>query len=145
MNSRPLTIYISGPMRGYPENNFPAFDKAKQTLSAMGYLVMSPADSDRELWKTTPPEQVPLSEYMRRDLLDMDQCDIMVLLENWENSSGTAVELAYAQYLDLPVFDFGPWLPEEDETSSWYRLDEIEASITPPLSISDKENLNELG
>ncbi len=47
MSEKP-TIYIAGPMSGYPQYNFPAFDEARDELRENGWQVVSPADMDRE-------------------------------------------------------------------------------------------------
>ena len=39
-------IYIAGPMRGYPEFNFPAFYAAEERLRARGHAVFNPARRD---------------------------------------------------------------------------------------------------
>ena len=49
---RPVT-YLAGPMRGYKDYNFPAFDAARDQLVKEGWRVISPADIDRHS-KTTP-------------------------------------------------------------------------------------------
>ena len=43
------TVYIAGPMRGYPRFNFDAFDAAQSHLESLGYRVISPAALDREV------------------------------------------------------------------------------------------------
>lgn len=44
--------YISGPMRGHPELNWPAFDRAAAEVALMGYEPVSPADIDRDMGVT---------------------------------------------------------------------------------------------
>lgn len=43
-----MRIYIAGPMRGYPNFNFPAFDEAAARGRALGHEIISPAEIDRE-------------------------------------------------------------------------------------------------
>jgi len=40
-------VFIAGPMRGYKDYNFPAFDRAERILRNMGYHPVSPAVMDR--------------------------------------------------------------------------------------------------
>ena len=68
-----MRIYLAGPMRNYPRNNFPAFDAAAAKLRADGHEVFNPAEHDRktygdgsgklfELWQDRPrPEQDQLA------------------------------------------------------------------------------------
>jgi hypothetical protein len=39
-----MIIYISGPMTGYPDLNFPAFHLAASVLRSEGFTVISPAE-----------------------------------------------------------------------------------------------------
>lgn len=55
-------LYISGPMHGFPEFNFPAFEDAAGKLRAHGYRVISP----HELGKV---DSWSWPDYLRRDLL----------------------------------------------------------------------------
>ena len=41
---RTPTIYIAGPMRGYEDGNFPAFDRQATVLEEQGWRVINPAD-----------------------------------------------------------------------------------------------------
>ncbi|MFA6690339.1 MAG: DUF4406 domain-containing protein, partial [Sphaerochaetaceae bacterium] len=41
-------VYIAGKMRGITYYNFPAFDAARDRLTALGFEVLSPADMDRK-------------------------------------------------------------------------------------------------
>ena len=38
------TIYVSGPMSGLPDLNFPAFHAAAAELRALGHTVVNPAE-----------------------------------------------------------------------------------------------------
>ena len=50
------SIYIAGPMTGYPEFNFPEFFKAQAELEEQGWKVFNPASKDSE--KTLDAEAV---------------------------------------------------------------------------------------
>ena len=109
------TIYIAGPMRGYPLFNYPAFDSARDMLTSLGIQrVISPADLDREIGVC--PEEGDISDEMlreclRRDLMHLLESDAIVMLEGWRFSKGAVAERALALAIDIPVLeltDIGP-------------------------------------
>jgi len=103
------TVYLAGPMRGYEDYNFPAFDKYQKYLEYLGYRVISPANLDRDAGldpKTFSPTPESIREVIRRDCLAIiDECDEMFLMPNWQHSKGVAVEKALAEFLGLPVHE----------------------------------------
>ncbi len=56
MNRKP-TIYIAGPMRGFKDYNYPAFDRQQTVLEKQGWRVINPAEMDniiaRIVWVST--------------------------------------------------------------------------------------------
>ena len=111
------TVYIAGPMTGLPEFNFPAFDAAAAKYRALGYDVISPAEHDRDngldvTGMTGDPAELAgkfdLAEALLWDLVQVAECDGIVLLDGWAGSSGARAELALAAALgkmalrDLP-------------------------------------------
>lgn len=94
-------VYIAGPMRGYPDLNWPAFDKAKADLQALGYQVVSPADLDRAYnCQCDDSDQRPI---VRRDIDALTTCDMVAVLPGFRDSIGTMAELAVARWLGLTV------------------------------------------
>ena len=81
-------VYISGPMTGYPELNFPAFHAAEDLLSPY-YQVVNPASLNPD---------VTTSRYtcLRVDLNALCQCDALALLPGWEHSPGARREVENA-------------------------------------------------
>lgn len=57
-------IYISGPMSGMPEHNFPAFNAEAARLRALGYDVVNPAELNPEPEKTW-------HDCLRTDLMEL--------------------------------------------------------------------------
>ena len=102
------TIYIAGPMRGYPEFNFPAFDQAAKRFRKLGWKVINPAELDRINHAHEYSSNFGtdfLREAMRRDLEAICGCNAIALLPEWEDSSGTFVELTLARFLGLEFWD----------------------------------------
>ena len=114
-----LTLYQAGPMRSRPYFNSVAFEIAATNLRAQGIEVVSPVEMDQELGMnfmdypegTEPlPEGFSLPELMRRDLEALTSCDGVVVMPGWQHSTGATVEVAYARFLGLPVYDLGEFL-----------------------------------
>ena len=94
--SRVNTVYVAGPMTGYTDYNFPAFNKAADKLRAQRYTVFNPADHG-------VVEGATWEDYLRFDITKLIQCDSIYLLEGWENSKGAQLELLIAEKLDMRI------------------------------------------
>ena len=85
-------IYLSGPMTGLPEYNYPAFNALAATLRGRGFVVNNPAESgQRDSW----------GEYMRAAIRTLCHSDVVVALPGWENSRGAKIEIGLATDLGL--------------------------------------------
>lgn len=120
------TFYIAGPMRGFKDLNFPAFDAARDRGETLGYNIISPADLDRA--HGIDPEKDPtvvehedtlspaeLREIVRRDIdvissLQIERGDGIAVLPGWQNSTGAIAEVRVAQWLGLRIVDTIDWL-----------------------------------
>jgi len=90
-------LYLSGPMSGLPDNNYPAFLRLEEALKQFPQLeVMNPA---RNL-KPTDPSWV---NWMRLSLKQVAEADAIILMKGWTESKGANAELKVARYLELPV------------------------------------------
>lgn len=89
-------IYISGPMTGLQELNFPAFHEAAAELRAAGCQVINPAEHDEQLGKQW-------HEYLRNDIRLLMDCTHVVLLPGWENSKGARLEVHIARELGMTI------------------------------------------
>lgn len=109
-----MKAYVAGPMTGYPEFNYPAFNAAEDFLtSELGWAVVNPAKLDA---LTTDELQIPhgapggngegshLPDYLRRDFRELVECQALVLLKGWRFSAGANAELAVARWLDMEVY-----------------------------------------
>jgi len=104
-----MKIYIAGPMRGYAQFNFPAFDEASARGRALGHRIVSPAEMDREAdfdEKQTAEITPAMSRaFAKRDTAAILECDAIALLPGWERSTGAKAELALAKWIGIEVLD----------------------------------------
>ena len=99
-------IYVAGPMRGYPEYNFPAFHRASTKLRSEGWLVRSPAEADLEqdgFDCKTGSNIRTMRHYLKRDTDMILHCDAIYMLRGWENSKGATLEKLMAEYIGAEV------------------------------------------
>lgn len=96
-------IYVSGPMTGQPNLNFPAFHEAAAQLRAAGYEVVNPAEIN-------PDPAKPYGECMRSDIAAVCTCSGVATLPGWERSRGAKVETDVARAIGMPVMTVGEWL-----------------------------------
>jgi hypothetical protein len=89
-------VYISGPMTGLPDLNFPAFNAAAATLRAQGLDVVNPAEIN-------PDGSASWEACMRADIKALCDCDAIALLPGWERSRGAHLELHLAHRLGMQV------------------------------------------
>jgi hypothetical protein len=104
-------LYISGPISGKPDLNFPAFHEAARLLRAAGYTVTNPAELDaQDAGKTLTWEQ-----YMRRDIKALMDCDGVALLPGWTESRGANLETEIAGRLGMKLWGVDGWLRKAQE------------------------------
>lgn len=124
-------IYLAGPMRGYPELNFPAFHEAARHLRGLGFSVINPAELDR-----TDPVAIPfgmsLDEgwplYLSRDIRYLDRCDSIAALPGWAKSQGARVEVFIAMTRGRPVM---PYVPDITPPLQRYSTAELAHCLSP--------------
>jgi hypothetical protein len=99
------TLYLSGPMTGVAEYNYPLFITTATRLRNLGYPIHSPSDYEltSEDWVTC----------MRRGITDLMKCDEVALLRGWDQSNGAVLEVYIANSLKMPVHRVEWYLKEE--------------------------------
>lgn len=89
-----MRVYLSGPMSGIADNNFPEFHKWAEALRSTGLEVVSPAEiQEAGTWELC----------LRADLRELCTCDGIALMPGWENSKGANLELHVAHRLGMKV------------------------------------------
>lgn len=79
--NQPGRIYLSGPMSGLPEHNYPAFNAAAARLRAQGHDVVNPAELN-------PDASTDWHACLRRDIAALTTCNTLALMPGWEHSQG---------------------------------------------------------
>lgn len=92
-------VYISGPMTGYPNYNYPAFFDAEERLRDSGFDVVNPArHEDADL-----PEDPQWPDFMRVAMRALSRVDMVAVLPRADASRGANCEVAWALDLGLPT------------------------------------------
>lgn len=96
-----MKLYAAGPMRGYPEHNYPAFFEAAEQVRAAGHVAYNPAEHDAGT----------LRPNLTSDLTWIGLvADGVVLLPGWEASLGATAEAALARAIGIPVWELENFL-----------------------------------
>lgn len=125
---RKPTIYVAGPMRGYDNWNYDAFDRQAKALRNAGWEVINPAEFDRDLTQELvelnsfdfdPSVNYNDQEFLRKALArDLDlickECTAIYMMIGWENSKGAKAEFALAKALGIDIFYEVP-LPKQSK------------------------------
>lgn len=97
-----IVIYLAGALRGKNKRekrrNFKRAEKWAERLWRMGFAVYSPHLNSG--WLDTPetdPHVIPANIHL------MLLCDIICVMQNWENSSGTKNEIEICKKNQIPV------------------------------------------
>ena len=105
-----MKIYISGPMTGIEDLNFPAFHFAEKVLKSVAQQFSTHIEVENPASWGLPAE--PYEDCIKFAITKlMDNCKYVIALEGWENSKGANAEIAVAIALGIPVLSL------EDVTS----------------------------
>lgn len=95
MSKHVFTRYISGPMRGVPDYNYPVFNEVEDYLRKLfpDHVVLNPASN------FGGATDLPVTTYMAQDFQQVIAADEIVLLPGWEKSEGSRREVELAKWL----------------------------------------------
>lgn len=117
------TAYVSGPMTGYDDYNFPAFNAAADELRAAGWEVLNPADKgviDGWDW----------ADYLRYDLEEIaSKATHIYTLPGWRESKGARLEMHVCEELGIT------WLNPDNGEEAKRRFIEGSERLLPGLPI----------
>ena len=96
-----MKVYLSGPMTGYPENNYPLFRSVAGELRAAGHDVYDPSEF---AWEG---DVFPIGEaFLAYSAFICAEAEAIVLLPGWEESLGVSAEVALAKNCGLQIFEY---------------------------------------
>lgn len=127
MNTKPVkgeVIYLSGPMTGYANFNYPKFVRIAKALRAKGHIVLNPATqikpmtdegkyiTIKELHRRMETGEVSQAEswkwFLRGDIIAVvKKCNAIYLLKNHRNSRGARFERSVAKRLKFKEYEEG--------------------------------------
>lgn len=96
-----MRVYLSGPMSGHPDFNYPAFHAAARAWRSEGHDVINPAENHGGR------TDLPLADYYATDLPQVCRSEAVAVLPGWEFSAGCRLEVTLASHLGLKVLDSG--------------------------------------
>ena len=93
-----MKLYLSGPMSGHPDLNFPAFTAETKRLRELGHEVFSPHEEP-------PMPRWEWGEWIISDLIVLMSGDFdgLALLDGWEKSPGCNIEKVFAERIGVRV------------------------------------------
>lgn len=131
-------IYLAGPMSGYPQFNFPEFDRVSAELRAAGFDVVSPAELDDDDTREAAleskdgihdPEKVKgqtWEDFLARDIILIADHELhgVIALPGWTRSRGANFEAAVAKSLAKPVVKYPSLSPVRHKPRLPFQQDE---------------------
>jgi hypothetical protein len=120
----PRKLYLSGPMSGYTDCNYPAFNSAAANLRSLGYMIVNPAEN-----ATGRSYRAILAE----DIRELTHCEGVALLDHWWLSTGARLEVQVAGVLQMPVMPIADWI----NRALAQRADERAAAIAGAANTQD--------
>lgn len=101
-----MLYYLAGPMTGYPEYNWPAFEYASDMLRSDSWDIISPHENDHEETLETRGSTLPYAGYLADDFKLLLDCGGIILLQGWTASRGAMAEFQYAVTADMEIWLF---------------------------------------
>jgi hypothetical protein len=94
-------VYIAGPVSGMPNSNKEAFAKATKTFRDAGHIVVNPLELCHDL------KEEEWQKCMKRCIVALMDCELIILLEGWNKSTGATIEYQLAVKLGMETCPIG--------------------------------------
>ena len=91
-------VYISGRISGLPDQNKPKFEAAENLFLKRGFIVINPH-------KLPEDHNKSWASYMKECIKALVDCDSVIVLDDWKQSSGAVREVFVALFLQIPVYE----------------------------------------
>lgn len=101
---RGLTYYLSGPMSGYKNYNYDAFDRATRTFRYTGLSIESPHENPSPEGANEMEPGALWKHMMGLCMEQMERCSGIILLPGFYRSSGAMIELGVARNKKWPAY-----------------------------------------
>ena len=95
-----MIVYISGPITGIEDLNKAAFSEAEKMLTKLGHDVVNPHTIPHPARSWAP---LSWEEYMRDDIKELMNCEMVYALSGWETSKGARLEVHIAIELGMRI------------------------------------------
>lgn len=97
-------VYVAGPFRGPSawaiENNIRRAEELALEVWRLGAAALCPHTNTR-FFQGAASDEV----WLQGDLEILRRCDAVIVVPNWQNSSGSVAEVAEAARMGIPVFN----------------------------------------
>lgn len=113
-----MKVYLAGPMRGKLNDNREAFAEARERWRKAGHTVFCP----HAITDSFGQCDVNLRQCIQIDFVCIEHAEAIVLLQGWEGSVGATVELAYAHFLGLLVYNAETMKELNPVRCPWYEV-----------------------
>jgi hypothetical protein len=90
-------VYLSGPMRGLPDFNYPLFNSVAENFRSAGLTVLNPAEN------FDGDQSRDFADYMRADIKMLMKASTIFMLPGWQDSEGARLEYLLAKALGLEI------------------------------------------
>jgi len=109
-----MKVYIAGRMKGLEDYNRKNFIQAEKYLKRIGFKeVINPYKLSLKLKEKLNLKEftdIKRSRYLKNDIKELIECDVIALLPSYVNSKGAKMELHIARELRMGIF----YINEED-------------------------------
>ena len=101
-----MKVYISGSITKDPTGSKQVFAEMEDKLITLGWSPYNPRRHDipKHIKEIGDPELLWVT-MMKKSLIDMMNCDTMVMLDGWEESRGAKVEYSLAKQLGYKIYN----------------------------------------